>query len=106
LRRGQIFFQETIFTREVRDAINSLLLAAGQGGCVIQVGKAICLPNETLLIRKYTVWSVNIDISFLMVSGTNSGFGRNQIYLKLKFETWEFMPGIKNMNMKFFCIFF
>jgi hypothetical protein len=23
-------------------------------------------------------------------------FGRNQIYLKLKLETWVFMPGIKN----------
>jgi hypothetical protein len=28
------------------------------------------------------------------------------IPFKLKLETWEFMPGIKNLNLKFVCIFF
>jgi hypothetical protein len=37
-----------------------------------------------------------------MVSGTTSGFGRNQIYLKLKLGTPQFMPGIKNLNLNFF----
>jgi hypothetical protein len=41
-----------------------------------------------------------------MVSGTTSGFGRNQIYLKLKLGAIQFMPGIKNWNLIFFLIFF
>jgi hypothetical protein len=37
-----------------------------------------------------------------MVSGTTSGFGLNQIYLKLKLGARQFMPGIKNLILIFF----
>jgi hypothetical protein len=40
-----------------------------------------------------------------MVFGDNQWFGLNQIYLKLKLETLQFMPGIKNLNLKIICIF-
>jgi hypothetical protein len=40
-----------------------------------------------------------------MVFGDNQWFGRNQIYLKLNLETLQFMPGIKNLNLRIICIF-
>jgi hypothetical protein len=36
----------------------------------------------------------------------NQWFGRNQIYLKLKLGARQCMPGIKNLNLIFFLIFF
>jgi hypothetical protein len=41
-------------------------------------------------------------MGFLRVSETTSGFGRNQIYLKLKLETLQFLPGIKNLILIFY----
>jgi hypothetical protein len=42
---------------------------------------------------------------FSMVFWDNQWFGRNQICLKLKLETLQFMPGINNLNLKIICIF-
>jgi hypothetical protein len=48
------------------------------------------------------VYSVNFQYlkKFSYGLWDNQWFGRNQIYLKLKLETLQFMPGIKNLNLK------
>jgi hypothetical protein len=55
-------------------------------------------------IEKYSVSHQYLN-KFSKVLWDNQWFGRNQIYLKLKLETLQFMPGIKNLNLKIICIF-
>jgi hypothetical protein len=61
-----------------------------------------------IFIINHTIYSVSHQYLNKFSNGfwDNQWFGRNQIYLKLKLETLQFMPGIKNLNLKIIILFF
>jgi hypothetical protein len=62
------------------------------------------LPQGTILTT-YSVTNHYLK-KFSYGFWDNQWFGRNQICLKLKLGALQFMPGIKNLNLIFFLIFF
>jgi hypothetical protein len=66
--------------------------AATKVGVISDKVSIYCVTHHYLKKFSYGFWD-------------NQWFGRNQIYLKLKLGAMQFMPGIKNLNLKFFDIF-